>query len=303
MKIKYLVIAIILLLIGVNATGSIFREAEVKNVSNVIFDGNTLYVGGSGPNNYTTIQSAINDAVDGDTVYVYDDSSPYNENLVITKSINLLGENRLSTVINGIGGYYYYEVIYVEGQNIVISDFTIQNGAIGLICAINNSQISNLIIDNTYCAIYLYRSSQNTISNNLITSCEGYCIYMNDHTSNNVIVNNLLPGQSTDGICLLGRCDNNRIEKNSIENKENGVVMEWSFFNVIRNNNFINNTRQAYFENCSFNFFFKNYWDDWVVNKPRPIEGIRLGYFLQNSRAWTTYDLRPALEPYDIEII
>ena len=39
--------------------------------------GNTLYVGGSGPKNYSTIQEAINDASDGDTVFVYDDSSPY----------------------------------------------------------------------------------------------------------------------------------------------------------------------------------------------------------------------------------
>ena len=51
-----------------------------------------MYVGGSGPNNYTTIQSAIDDAVDGDTVFVYDDSSPYREHLLIETSINLLGE-------------------------------------------------------------------------------------------------------------------------------------------------------------------------------------------------------------------
>jgi len=51
-----------------------------------------LYVGGSVPNNYTTIQSAIDDAVDGDTVFVYDDSSPYREHLLIETSINLLGE-------------------------------------------------------------------------------------------------------------------------------------------------------------------------------------------------------------------
>ena len=34
-------------------------------------NGNILYVGGSGPNNYTSIQSAINDASNGYTIYVY----------------------------------------------------------------------------------------------------------------------------------------------------------------------------------------------------------------------------------------
>ncbi|NHJ39073.1 MAG: hypothetical protein FK731_03500, partial [Asgard group archaeon] len=49
-----------------------------------IISGNTLYVGGGGSNNYSSIQEAIDDAIDGDTVFVYDKSSPYNENISIT---------------------------------------------------------------------------------------------------------------------------------------------------------------------------------------------------------------------------
>ena len=47
--------------------------------------GDTLYVGGNGPGNYSTIQEAIDDASDGNTVYVYDDSSPYYENVEVDK--------------------------------------------------------------------------------------------------------------------------------------------------------------------------------------------------------------------------
>ncbi len=32
---------------------------------------NILYVGGTGPNNYTRIQDAIDNASDGDTIFVY----------------------------------------------------------------------------------------------------------------------------------------------------------------------------------------------------------------------------------------
>jgi hypothetical protein len=53
--------------------------------------GDILYVGGSGSNNYTKIQDAINDSSNLDTVFVYDDSSPYYENLIINKSISLIG--------------------------------------------------------------------------------------------------------------------------------------------------------------------------------------------------------------------
>ncbi len=61
-----------------------------ENPINPSSKGNILYVGGSGPGNYTKIQDAIDNARYGDTVFVYDYSSPYYENLVIHKSINLI---------------------------------------------------------------------------------------------------------------------------------------------------------------------------------------------------------------------
>ena len=76
---------------------------DVKGSQANIENGNVWYVGGTGPNNYTTIQAAINDANTGDTIFVFNDSSPYKENIVIRKSVNLVGENRFSTVINGSG--------------------------------------------------------------------------------------------------------------------------------------------------------------------------------------------------------
>ena len=77
---------IIILLLGMSivpsSIGLNLKELYLPSVS-----GNTLYVGGSGPNNYTKIQDAIDNASDLDTVFVYDDSSPYYENVVVDKSI------------------------------------------------------------------------------------------------------------------------------------------------------------------------------------------------------------------------
>ena len=302
MKGKYMVIGIIIILISFNVSGSLLEKSDFKKTTTNILNGNILYVGGSGAGNYSTIQGAINAAVDGDTVYVYDDSSPYIENIVIDKSISLIGENKLTTVIRGIGGYYYYyyEVVSATGPNIVISDFTIQNGVIGVFCDIDDSEISNLIISETVCALYIWTSSNNIFSDNFIDSCEGYGIFMYDHSADNLIVNNSFTDVGQFGIYLLSRCDNNRIENNLIEDKEDGVFIDWCFFNFIRKNNFVNNVRQAYFDNSSFNFFFRNYWDDWEVKKPRPIDGLRYSYLLQNNHLWKTYDLLPAQEPYDI---
>ncbi|UCD13584.1 MAG: hypothetical protein JSW60_08515, partial [Thermoplasmatales archaeon] len=95
---KGLAIGIILLFLSVSVIPSTGTTVEKSSIS---FDGNTLYVGGDGPGNYTKIQDAIDDASDGDTVFVYDDSSPYQQEsyLNIEKSINLIGEDRDTTVI------------------------------------------------------------------------------------------------------------------------------------------------------------------------------------------------------------
>jgi len=60
--------------------------------------GTTLYVGGSGPGNYSKIQDAINASIDGDTVFIYVKEPCYNENIIINTSITLVGENHSVSV-------------------------------------------------------------------------------------------------------------------------------------------------------------------------------------------------------------
>ena len=95
---KALVVGIIVLFIGMSITPSTGTTLKQKS-SILTIRGNTLYVGGSGPDNYTTIQGAINDANDGDTVFVY--NGTYYENIVVDKSINLVGEDNEKTTIDG----------------------------------------------------------------------------------------------------------------------------------------------------------------------------------------------------------
>ena len=89
---KWIVLAVIVLFIGLNsipAIGEMLISQENKtSFNNLHSGGNTLYVGGDGPGNYSTIQDAIDDAVDGDTVFVY---SGIYDRVCIQKSISLIG--------------------------------------------------------------------------------------------------------------------------------------------------------------------------------------------------------------------
>lgn len=123
-----LCIAIILLggmMIPLANTGTNNDAITSSNTSIMLSycNGKTLYVGGTGPDNYTKIQDAIDDAHAGDTIFVYSDSSPYYENLVIDKTLNLLGENKENTLIEG--GKDEIGVVSVEAHYVNISQFMI----------------------------------------------------------------------------------------------------------------------------------------------------------------------------------
>ena len=95
---KGVALVVILLFISVTVVPSTGRDVEPPIISPLL-DGKTLYVGGDGPGNYTRIQDAIDDASDGDTVFVF--NSTYYENIEINMSIRLIGENKNTTIIYG----------------------------------------------------------------------------------------------------------------------------------------------------------------------------------------------------------
>jgi len=124
--------------------------------------GNILYVGGVGSGNYTKIQYAIDNSSIGDKIYVY--SGNYSENIVISHAIDLIGEDKNTTVIyapNEIGN-----VISLSASHVNITGFKIMYGydTNGLIIEGDNNNIfGNIFYDNFY-GIKI----QETAVNNLI---------------------------------------------------------------------------------------------------------------------------------------
>ena len=114
------------------------------------------------PDDYPTIQQAVNAAFPGDTVYV--PSGTYHEHVTIGKALILQGEDRNTTVVDGGGTG---DVIYLNNvNNVHISEFTIQNGQRGvyLRSSSNNTiESCNMTLNSEFGMLTYMSSTYNTI--------------------------------------------------------------------------------------------------------------------------------------------
>jgi parallel beta-helix repeat protein len=196
-----------------------------------------LSVGGDGPGNYTKIQDAINDTHVGDTVFVYDNLSPYFENLVINKSIILVAENQ-NTIIDG--GTNLTHIIKVIADNVTIRNFTLQHyrkipGSAGIKLLGNYTNIlDNIFTECPVDAVLTYESSHfNTFTDNRITNCEdGFRFQL---SNNNTITNNTFINCTIYTLWLGG--DNTLLTNNTFFHCGE-IVINPGLITIIHNNTF-----------------------------------------------------------------
>ena len=262
---RLLVIGIILLFLFCNIS---FTTLSDENNGN--FNGKTLYVGGSGPGNYTKIQDAIDNASDGDTVFVY--SGTYYENIQIYTSINLVGENKDTTIIDGGG---IGNVVFVSDDWVNIFGFTIQNSGgsqdFGIKTNSDFNCFSNNNIFNNLFGIYVISSSSNNmiIGNNVSNNKKG--IFLSQLCDDNMINGNIALNNIVVGIYLEYSCDSNMIIGNNVSNNYCGIVLDWVENNILYDNSLFDssssyNAWDNRLTNIWYNstFQYGNYYDDYT---------------------------------------
>jgi parallel beta-helix repeat protein len=246
-KRKWLAIGIIFLSVGVTIASAIAQDTQkCQSISR----GKWLYVGGSGPGNFTTIQSAIYYASDGDTVYVYNDSSPYHEWVFIMKSISLIGEDKNTTIIEGIDDGMGGVIQIGPTDSVLIKSFTINNtlpNDSGIDSHQNfNITITDMNIISRGIAIETDECNNSSFSSCMLTSIDeiGFGLYFSSYD-------------------VITDC-------NLINNGLYGIYIQHSSNNTIYHNNFLNNSYNAMiFDECD-NIWDNehpsggNYWDDYA---------------------------------------
>jgi parallel beta-helix repeat protein len=196
-----------------------FSKALNVYPKSVIAAPNTIWV----PDNYTTIQEAINMANEGETILV--EAGTYYEHVIVNKPLSLVGENKQDTIIDGSGAE---TIVNIIASNITLSGFTIQNGGLG---------------------IYLWGSSNNVISGNDVSN-NGHGIYLSYSGDNVVSGNNV--SENEHGIYLEGS-SYNTLTGNDASNNGHGIYLSYSGDNVVSGNNVSENEHGIYLEGSSYN--------------------------------------------------
>jgi len=175
----------------------------------------TLHVGSG--QTYATIQDAINASSNGDTVYVH--AGMYNEQIVVNKTISMIGESRTNTTVNGTGRggeptiHITVDLVNISGFEIIGAE--VDESGIFIAnaenCTINDCYVhanTDMGIEATYA--HNLTISQCNVSYNGKSTGHGYNIYVeysDDVTIINCGVHRPISEGSEEGYAYNVYCD------------------------------------------------------------------------------------------------
>ena len=271
------------------------------------------YVDDDGGADYTSIQAAIDNASDGDTVFVY--SGMYYEIVHVVKEISLIGEDRDSTIINA---QWQDTPVRIWSSNVTVEGFTVQNSIVDWYssginiygahvqvtdcivksndCGFRVTKTDDVLIENCtiydnfghsiyninssnvtiqYCEIYQNGCEEESVSGGIQISSDAGC----DPLANVFIHHNLIYENDIDAITVGGYTDV-YIEYNHIFNNDKDGVLLWPSEVYIRHNVISGNSWNG------------TSWDagillldciDLVTIEHNHFEGNRLGLYMLRS--------------------
>ncbi len=195
---------------------------------------------------YTSIQEAIDNSASGDVIYVR--SGTYEEIVTVNKpGISLHG------VDTGdgnpiISGDRVESTVTLSADGCAIEGFVIMNSGnphAGVSVASSNNTISNNVVTNN-CGfgLYLNRSSYNQIYSNYVNNSGFDGICLENSTYNNLSYNNA-SYNNLSGIKLRGSACNTILENSANNNGESGISLIMSDENYVVSNVVCNNTHES----------------------------------------------------------
>lgn len=203
------------------------------------------------PDDYSTIQAAVNAASDGDTIFVR--AGIYKESLLLNRTVALIGEDANSTCIECVTA----DVLSVTANSVNVSGFTVrgdnqiwfENGVpqvSGSFCNdlyldhCGSCNITGNVFSNNLEGVYLSCSSNNTISHNVVRQNWGCAILVDWESMGNLIDGNVVCDLNQEGLFI--ESGNNTLSNNEVcQCRERGIAISGPS-DILRNNIMANNS-------------------------------------------------------------
>jgi parallel beta-helix repeat protein len=258
------------------------------------------------PNDYPTIQEAINNAEDGNTIIIR--GGIYNEwEININKPLCIMAEPGFNVTLQE--GFIIFHVlssdVLIQGINFVnITKYGVNAHSAG---SGPQQALENVgLINNSFLGLgsngfYSYNSYNATIRYNLfegISTCSYWGAITFNNSQNGKIEGNIIKNcQAWVGGIILCCKGNHTVVRNTIQgNTPYGIRLSGSDNNIIYHNNFINNTNQVY-----STYSYNNTWDNgcegnyWSNYNGTDLNGDGIG---DTELPWEGVDYYPLMNLY-----
>lgn len=279
------------------------KAEMINSIDNIIYVDDSNIVGpwdGTIEHPYQNIQDGVNAAISGNIVFVY--AGTYYENVLISKSLNLIGENNETTIIDGCRNN---DTITINSQGVTVSDFTITNSShnatggwwkAGIRVIGSNNIMKNNIIKDNLLGIFGKQVENITIINNKFYN-DGVTFYPYDtgyqrhsallkkhfvHTIENNTINgkpllyyldkNDFEVPSNVGQLIAINCTNMRVRNATFSNADFMIIMVFCSNCLIENSTFKNNDGELSLLDSNNNILMFN-------NISNNFHGILLDYY------------------------
>ena len=211
--------------------GMLFIASGFLLVIDVV-EGKTITVDANGSADFTKIQDAIDNAIEGDAINVWEGT--YFENVIVDKSVSLVGNGSEETTIDGGGSGTVVRVTadWVNMSGFLITGSDKEGSNSGIRVESNHNQLfENNCSDNRY-GIQLYYSNNNSITDNTASNNEFGIILEN--SKNNPLTDNT--ASSNEYGIFLKNSNNNTLIDNTASSNWYGIYLRESDKNTLTNN-------------------------------------------------------------------
>ncbi|MFO7967286.1 MAG: NosD domain-containing protein [Archaeoglobaceae archaeon] len=228
------------------------------------------------PENYTTIQQAVDNADPGDTVIVEDGT--YNENVEVNKRLTVKSRNGTENCVIRAENSDIH-VFRITADHVNITGFsatgTTRFEKAGIYLEARNCNISNNNVYDNKVGIFLSNASINNINKNTVSQSAFATLIR--YSNSNIFANNTF-SDSQYGVTIR-YSQNNILFHNQVLGNNYGIYISFSKVNTVYLNDFVNNNKIILsrstnswnttesipynYQNKSLEGYMGNYWHDY----------------------------------------